>query len=150
VIFARTLFNNLGFYVKSALGGELGWFQSEIAAPLILVAVFALIVLVAFLKTPEDDLRITRKQRIVYLLIPCVGLLAIMFTMFTTYTLTTESEVVGVQGRYLLPFLPLIALAVRSNTITSSKNLRHFLLLGMCVLNAAYLTYLVAAITAIV
>jgi uncharacterized membrane protein len=83
----------------------------------------------------------------IYTIIFCFGLFAIMLSMFVAHTFDYENIILGVQGRYLLPFLPIVALILRNNVVTSNKNLHNTLLFGILALNLAYLVRIVAYAT---
>lgn len=40
LLFARTTFINMGFYLHSMIGGSLGWFQANLQAPFILILLY--------------------------------------------------------------------------------------------------------------
>jgi len=146
--FARSLDVFGDFYITTLIGGWLGWFQDGIAAPWFVVLAFIFLLALSFLKTPDDSAEINKKHRILYFSIFCLGLFAIMLGMFIGWTFTHETEIQGVQGRYLLPFLPMIALAIRSNTVVSKRNLHIWIVFGLFALNIAYLIRIFSIITA--
>jgi len=148
-IFIRTLEHNTGFYFATTIGGALGWFQQEIVAPKYFLLAFALLLVLAFLKTPEDSLIIQKRHRVLFFAIFCFGVFAIMLSMFVAWTFVDETVIVGVQGRYFLPYLPLLALALRSNTIESNRNLQTLILFGLAVMNMVYVMKIFAIVTTI-
>ena len=148
-IFFRSLDANGDFYLSSTIGGTLGWFQWQLVAPWFVVIAFLIVLLLSFLKTPNDTITIPFRHRILFFIISCLGMFAIMLSMFTGWTFSTENVIAGVQGRYLLPFVPLAALVLRSNVIVSQKSLKVLILFGILALNLAYLTRIYAVITTI-
>ncbi|MCL1797544.1 MAG: DUF2142 domain-containing protein [Eggerthellaceae bacterium] len=144
LIFMRTLDSLGDWYLSTTIGGSLGWFQGDIKSPWFIVILFAIPLVLSFLKTPSDELSIPFKHKILYLVIFCCGLFAVMLSMFVGHTFDYENIILGVQGRYLLPFIPLIALLFRNNTIVSKRNLLTLTMFSLLALNLAYLVRIVA------
>jgi len=149
-IFFRTIGFFWKFYVSTLVGGSLGWFQGDIDSPWFIVLAFSTILFLSFLKTPEDDVEINNKHRALFLLIFCIGLFAIMLGMFTGWTFADEEIIQGIQGRYFLPFLPIIALAIRSNKAVLKRKLQTVIVFGLFAMNLAYLIRLFSIILTIV
>jgi len=147
VIYARTIFYMGDFYITGTLGGKLGWFQDDISTPWFIIAVAAALLFLSFLKTPKDETTIPNKHRIAFVAICVVGTFAIWTSMFVSWTFDYEPVIQGVQGRYTLPLLPLIALAFRSNTVTSNKNLHLIIPFGFLAFNLAHLNMIFALAT---
>jgi len=146
-IFVRSLNVYGDFYLSSTVGGSLGWFQSELAAPWFAIFVFILFIGLSIIKTPDDNVTIPIKHKIFFIATTVLGLFVIMISMFIGFTFQQETSVLGVQGRYLLPFLPIGLLAFRSNTISSNRNIQKMIIFGMLVMNFAYLNRIYAIAT---
>lgn len=149
-IFLDTLNAKGDFYFTSTIGGSLGWFQPELVSPWFIVMAFAILLLLAFLKTPDSGPIAPFVHKLVYTGIFCLGFFATMLSMFFGHTAQQGTIIEGVQGRYLLPFLPMLALVIQNSIIESKKSLRLIILFGMLTLNLAYLTRLYAISTMIV
>lgn len=137
--FVKTLDFQGDFFLNTLLGGSLGWFQTEIESPLYLVVIFGILLALSFLKNPSDELTATLTQKVVYSAIIAAGVLLIMLSMYFAHTLTTDLVIHGVQGRYFIPFLPLLALVVKNKTLILTKNPETYILFGFCYFNFVYL-----------
>ena len=69
-----------------------------------------------------------------------------MMSMYIGWTFTTESVIQGVQGRYLLPVLPMLLLTLRGPSIKVDSELTSKLTFGMAGFNIAYLASLTSMI----
>ena len=145
IMFFRTLYINGDFYLQSFIGGSLGWFQPELAAPWYVLFCFAGLLVLSIIRFPQkEDVEIPGKHKFVYSLIAGFGFLGIMASMLVGWTFTNEEIIQGVQGRYLIPLLPLLAVAFQNKTIIATKDLTALLVFGMLVLNSMYLVRLFA------
>ncbi len=108
-LFYLTLLHELEFYHVSMLGGYLGNIDLQIGAPYILV--FAMTLCLFFLSCPyrgEGELRI-EKRHYAYGLLLFFGMsFLILLSMLIAWTPMSSRWIIGVQGRYFLPILPLL------------------------------------------
>ena len=63
----------------------------------------------------------------------CAGL--ILAGMLLTWTPRDHISIEGVQGRYFLPFLPVLLLALKNRTVVLTKDKNRSILYLMCCLN---------------
>lgn len=144
LLFLRT-FDSMGdYYIKTVIGGSLGWFQPELQAPWFVVLAFIGMLTLSFIKSPQETNEVPVTHRSFFFALTIVGWLAIMMSMALGFTFQTETVILGVQGRYLLPFLPLAAVAMQGNLIIIQKDISQFLIWAMLVLNICYLMRLFA------
>ena len=142
MMYLRT-FHALGdFYLYSMVGGSLGWFQDNLRAPYYLDGTLLLCLFIAAQRSNDDPYVPSKKSRMVFGLITVASVLAIMLSMLIGWTFNTEIVIMGVQGRYFLPVLPLGLLAIRNHTIQIHANMGYALITGMTALNMLYLTLL--------
>lgn len=144
LMFLRTMVNLGDFYLSTLIGGSLGWFQENIQAPDYIVFAYLLLILLSFVRSDGDDARLRGVARLVFFVVPLIGWLAIMLSMYLGWTFNTESIVMGVQGRYLIPFLPLLLLSLRSGKLRYAGDLSTSLPLGMTLINVVYLMRIIA------
>ena len=62
-----------------------------------------------------------------------------MLALMLSYTFVTEDVIAGVQGRYFLPCLPLLLLAIRGRSIVSNVNGAPIIAMTMGGLGLVYL-----------
>ena len=102
----RTYISSLGdLYVKSFIG-RLGWWDVDM--PIWLIAgTYTLMTLSIINREPKEP-RFTRRQQLLSGAIFVAGFLAISGTLYLTLTPVGEHFIVGMQGRYFIPFTPLL------------------------------------------
>lgn len=144
LIFVRTLDALGSHYLNSLVGGSLGWFQAEIAAPLYLTFALLFMLILSAQRSSDDTVVIPGSQRALFGGLAVVGVLGTMLSMLLAWTFTGENTIQGVQGRYFLPLLPLGLLALRSKQVKIDAPLGMWLLYGMIALNMAYLSRIFA------
>ena len=112
-LFARSLVENGEFYIESTVGGSLGWFQAELIAPDYVTYALVLVLVVATLRASDDRACLTWRGRALAAAIAAAGLLALLLVFALSWTFDTEAIIQGMQGRYLIPFVPVLAIACR-------------------------------------
>lgn len=147
-IFLNTLGDRGDFYINTLIGGSLGWFDQNIAAPWFLIIAFVLIILISMIPK-SSDIPFPYKTKVIMGSIGVACSLLIMLSMFIGWTFTTENVIQGVQGRYFLPILPLILLAISPNQIVAKRDYTMPLLVTTSLLNTCYLTYIFAKAMAV-
>lgn len=140
----NTAYGYFDWYLGSLLGYNLGWFQVE--APFGITAALLLLVLGSVVSYPKDARVLSAATRVVFLCISALGVLLIVGVFALTYTFDTEATVQGVQGRYFIPFLPLILLALRSRSFSCTADLERGIPLAFCVVSSVYMTWFVASL----
>lgn len=141
--------NSFGFlgswYVETAIGGSLGWFQSNIVANDLIVFAFIILVLISTLKSDDNDRDIPpllRVSLIVVVLAVCVLAAA---SMLFGHTFIGEPYIMGIQGRYVLPAAALLLFALQNHKITYQGNQIVLVVMGMFSLNLLYLISIFAS-----
>lgn len=143
-MFFRT-FATLGdFYWTTVLGGSLGWFQENIKAPYSVMVVYVGLIIIASLQSQDDSIRFSAAQRILFAAIAIIAFLGAMFTMAIGWTFDTENIVMGVQGRYLLPVLPLLLCSIRPKTLAFQGSPFSVCISAISMVNVVYLIRIVA------
>ena len=100
-------------YIYSMFGGELGWgelVQLNSIVPYILC--FILIWITITDQTIKDKFKLYQKLWITIAAIAVVGL--IFTSLYVQWTTIGSDSVLGIQGRYFIPILPLVALLIGS------------------------------------
>lgn len=143
MLFFRSLMVQGDFYLRSMIGGSLGWFQSGIVAPYYLVVVYILILFLSAQKSKDDQVDIPCIQKVICLLIFTISMLGSMLSMYLGWTFNTELIIQGVQGRYFLPVLPLLMLSLRWRSFQISEVSFGPIVASLTSLNIVYLVGLV-------
>lgn len=131
---------NLGsWYVETAIGGSLGWFQGSIVADDLVVFAFMIILLVSSLKSEDMSKEISAALRAGLLAIVLIVCVLAATSMLFAHTFIGEPYIMGVQGRYVLPVVVLLLLALQSRKIAYNGNQAPAVLVAAFALNLLYL-----------
>ena len=87
--------------------------------------------LMGLFRSNDDERALDRAPRIGFCLAAFLGTSAIFMTMWVSWTFHTDTIINGVQGRYLLPFLPALLLGIRPRRIKIPSRMAPSILLGM-------------------
>ncbi len=128
---------NLGdFYLKSMVA-YFGWFQLEI--PWLLALPYIILLFVSFMRSEDEVKPFKVHERLYSLLLFGIAFLLIELLLLIDHTPKGSGMVLGVQGRYFIPALPLIFLAIRNSSITIKKNSQNAILFLSVFMNVAIL-----------
>lgn len=131
MFFFGSVTHEMGYYVKTMLGGILGWIQVDISTtPWEDFCMFVPLVL-GTLRSKDDGEALDRVPRIAFCLSALLGAGAILMTMWVSWTFHTDAFIAGVQGRYMLPFLPALMLGIRPKRLQVPVRLGPSILLGL-------------------
>lgn len=148
-VYANTIRVYGDFLLSSFLGYSLGWFQQSISTPQFYMLPYLGALLVAAQTNPRDEQDIAFSTKVAFLAIVFLGFFGITTSMYLAWTTKTELAVGGVQGRYYLPFAPLLFLLFRSKSCNFSKSPDRYILFGLTSMNFVYVIYIVASVLAI-
>ncbi|MCD8248287.1 MAG: DUF2142 domain-containing protein [Lachnospiraceae bacterium] len=104
-----------GFYLESLVGYKLGWVEIETSEMLVIFFLFLLFLSV--LNVPGEQVCIRARERFWMLLLCAASAGLIVLGMLLSWTPLGYVSVEGVQGRYFLPFMPVLLAACRSQLI---------------------------------
>ncbi|MBM6683387.1 DUF2142 domain-containing protein [Collinsella intestinalis] len=136
ILFARTMDQLGDYYLQTLVGGSLGWLQENIRLPMHYVFAYLIILYLSFMKSRGDEKDVGYVIRLSALVIAIAIWIGAMVSMYLGWTFNTEQLILGVQGRYLLPALPLLFIGLRSNRIIRQGDTFNLMLVGMCSLNS--------------
>lgn len=138
-------FGDIGYwYVESAIGQSLGWFQDDIIASDLVSIAFVIILLVASLKSSDDDRVISGILRMTLIAIVLVVWLLASASMLLGHTFVGDPHIMGVQGRYILPVLPLLLIALQNSKVVYQGNPVKAVVLSAFALNLLYMDFVFA------
>ena len=122
IMYLRTFDTQGAYYLFTMLGTWLTWFQPEVRSPDIFGVMLVLILLLALLRSADDGMTLPSPVRALCVGVFVVGSLAAMASMLLGWTFNTEQIIQGVQGRYFLPYLPLLLLGLRPRRVEIGAN----------------------------
>lgn len=117
------------------IGGYLGNMDAVLDVPYIVVMAFTGSLLGLAFRKPGETIQLKGYRR-AWILLLCAGCaLAAMVSMLIAWTPLSAGFIKGVQGRYFLPFLPLLLLAVKNDRVVLTKDTNRSILYFMCCCN---------------
>ena len=129
------------------MGGALGNLDPVLNTPFwVILAMWAILWVLALAGPGErgPEMSMGQKAWIWFLSLACLG--ALMFSMLLGWTPVSAAKIEGVQGRYLLPLLPMLFLTVRGRSLVRAGGDGRMLLFGMTSLDV----YVIVRIFAVV
>jgi len=143
----RDTFFTLGDnYLVTTLGGSLGNYQANLASPWYVNILLLGLLAMGSLSAQDDDAVLPLGTRLVLGAIFALVLLASLFALLVTWTFTTDAVILGFQGRYVLPVLPCLLLALRGKSVQGQCHLRHVIVIGALFLNVFILMNMTVAV----
>jgi uncharacterized membrane protein len=102
-----------GQWYGQMIGYTLGWL--EIAMPEVVPYLFTGLLMFAVARPASEPVYWKGRQRALVVTVTVITICATVFAMLVAYTPMGNPIVLGVQGRYFLPLLPLLLVMVRSS-----------------------------------
>lgn len=135
-LFFNTLMWQLEYWHMTLIGAYLGNIDTVLDVPYLFVVFFSTGLLILALRKPGDKLVLTGGKRIWiwFLCLLCAG--AAMFSMLLAWTPVSSRIICGVQGRYFLPFLPVLLMSLKNDFVVINRNRDREILYLMCCANA--------------
>lgn len=128
----RTLFLDGDGFLETMLGMQLGWLNIFVSR----IVIYGLLFLMALsmqARVDENDMEVTAGQKIFYALVALMPLGMVLASMFMSWTPKNSTEIAGIQGRYLLPVLPVLLLLFRNGNVAVKKDRsRAYMFLALC------------------
>lgn len=119
-LLASTIYHKMDFYILSLSGTYLGWLN--IVLPQYLTITMLFIVLIASLPKASEHNLFPVSRRIMLFVIAFLGIGFAVGGMLIGWTDVGSDFIDGVQGRYFLPFLPLLIFALQPKCIAVSED----------------------------
>ncbi|WP_317416514.1 DUF2142 domain-containing protein [Thermophilibacter provencensis] len=138
-IFARTLIEQGDFYILSSIGSYLGWLQSELGAPFYFIIAYIICALYSVQPSTGDSSILSARHKVLFFVIGTLILFSSMLALLLDWTSFGSSIIQGVQGRYLLPVMPLIIMLFRCESIKNNTNALPFSLVSISAINTFYM-----------
>ncbi len=122
-----------GAYIEGAIGSQLGWLNIEISN-IVIIMFIAILALSPFLSETKEEFKNIEKA---WVLIIAFGIyILIILALYLVWTSVGLDKVLGVQGRYLIPILPLPLLCLcQKDRYIKFKNVNLKLSIILTILN---------------
>lgn len=139
--FISSVIENIDLYWSGSFGQQMGW--SEGIVPHFLAFGFMVMLLTVSLDDSNKESLLDIRSRVIYLLPVFLTLGFCLGTMYLgASSLATEWNIWGVQGRYLIPVMPLIFFQVQNQHVVMKKNIRPVLICAFCTWEVIEVFYL--------
>lgn len=145
VIIMNTLFANGGFYLSSAVGGNPGYFQANLALPTFAWLGILIALLLSGVRSEDDGKVLSGRCRIVSICAAALACAGAILSMWLGWTFNTEPVILGVQGRYFLPVIPLLLVGMRGKVLSAAANTGFPVVAAMSSSDFLYLCYVLVA-----
>lgn len=116
----HTVNSNADKYVISAFGGELGWGELININAFMPYIIACMYLIVSFIDETVKD-RFKNYQVFIIVLV-AIAIIGLVFTsLYVQWTAVGSTSILGVQGRYFIPIMPLIAIIIGTCSKIVSK-----------------------------
>ena len=144
VIFINSLARHGTYYLYTTIGHPLSHFS--ISVPLNYIFGFLIIAIFSTFKD-GTSYAIKSRQNIVYLLIVISSFGLIFLALFFGWTRYGADFIDGVQGRYFIPFAPLLLVLISNVPVTVKRNINNGLIISICMLQVLTMLRVFTVIT---
>lgn len=146
-MFYNTLVWQAEHWHLTAIGAYLGNVDLVLDVPYLVILLLTGCLLMLAFRKPGESLVLTGGKRlwIWFLCAACAG--ATMFSMLLAWTPISSNIICGVQGRYFLPFLPILLLSWKNDFVVLTKNADRSILYLMCCANGYILMRLFSIVS---
>ena len=134
-MFYQTFLWQAEYYHMTMIGAYLGNLDTVLDVPYLVVAVFTVSLLCLAMKKPGERQVMSVGNRVWAAALCGLCGLAAMASMLIVWTPLSSQVISGVQGRYFLPFLPVLLIAFKNDAIVLTKNGNRSILYLMCCAN---------------
>lgn len=139
-LFFRTFEHELTNYLTGMVASPLGYL--ELWVPTLVAFAFIGILLVSIWSEPQDRRDITLKIRIVSFVFAAIVAAMAFTAIICDCTPLNSQRIVGFQGRYLLPALPLAIILLKNKKAVISENVDKYLILFLSYLHCFMIFYI--------
>ncbi len=146
-MFYQTIVWQAEHYHLTMIGAYLGNLDQILNVPYVVVVFFTVCLLCLAMKKPGEMLRMSGKDRVWVSVLCAACTAAAMLSMLIAWTAMSSQVIEGVQGRYFLPFLPVLLMAFKNDTIILTKNGNRSILYLMCCANGYVLLRLYSVVS---
>ncbi len=122
-----TFFLNGGTYLSQAVGDGYGWIQINVSQ--LWTIAYVVIMAAALLNVNGTEYTFDMKKRTVTLVTGAISAFLTLLSMWIFWTRISSPVIEGVQGRYFVPVIFLILIAVKNKKCVINKNIVNILLL---------------------
>ncbi len=131
-LFYNTLVHQLDEFHLSMIGAWLGNLDPVLNVPYLLILFYTAGLLLLAFRVPGESIRLTGGRRVWIFVICAACGAAALLSMLIACTPINSQVIEGVQGRYFLPFLPVLLMACKNDRLVLTKDGNRSILYLMC------------------
>lgn len=146
-MFYNTFLWQAEYWHLTMIGAYLGNVDVVLDVPYLIVLLLTVCLLGLTFRKPGESLVLTGGRRLWIWLLCAVCAGATMFSMLIAWTPISSHVICGVQGRYFLPFLPILLMTWKNDMVVLTKNADRSILYLMCCANAYVLMRLFSIVS---
>lgn len=125
MVYYETFVTQLDYYLITMLGGFLGNLDPNLTVPPFCLILLCFSLLVSAVKREGEELPFKTWQKWFMLFLVLLSACLILASMLLGWTPRNLTYITGVQGRYFIPLIPLVLLAVFGGSLVIKKDLRR-------------------------
>lgn len=145
---ARTMVLQADMLLRSMVGTQLGNLQANLIGPDVITTSFVCMLLMAILASGDDSEVLPARSRLWLAMLCLVMFLGIFVGIWVSWTYTTDTIISGLQGRYFLPFLPCLMVALRGGSVAARGSLRTLVVVALTSLDCILLMFMTIQVLA--
>lgn len=146
-VFYETLLLQADHYHLTMIGSKLGNLDEILNVPYVAVMALTGCLIMLVLRKPGENLVLVKGRRIWILTVCALCTGVTMLSMLIAWTPLSSSVILGVQGRYFLPFLPVFLMACKNDAVVLTKNRNRSILYLMFCINCYVLLRLFSTVS---
>lgn len=130
-VFYDTLMYQGSYYHETMLGAYLGNLCEELDVPFIVLLFMTLALFALPLSDSEQNRQLSLKDKIIVAAVCAVIFALLLGSMMIAWTPLSSPVILGVQGRYFLPLLPIALLLIRNRKLALNQNIDDYVIFLM-------------------
>lgn len=126
-LFINTLIEKGRWYINTAIGAQLGWFN--IIMPIWLVNAWIGILIISAFSEKSNNEVFTYEHKLLYFMIALIIIGVVMLAMALAWTPEGYQCIEGVQGRYYIPIIYLLLIWLQNTKIYLSDSINRYMMI---------------------
>lgn len=138
-----TFVESTDFFIHSMIAYP-GWYQIHV--PVIVVSAYYLLLIFSLVRKKNEERFIGTGIKVWTVFLILASFVLITLPMAAKFTNPGSDSVDSLQGRYFLPFIPLIALGIRMKNVTSDDTIGGKVMFGSCYMSFIFFAFCILRI----
>lgn len=148
LLMLRTLYENFHYYLTSMISSPLGSLQIGVSGAILVIYVILTLMGLMPVRGKTDGIHVRETHKLWASLIFAGTAFLVILSMFSAWTPSDSPVVLGVQGRYFLPILPLLIPVAYTKKLKSDMSIQRYAMFGA--VSLGFYTMISALSTAVI